>query len=482
MSNVGFLLGAGASYPFGIPMMREFYSNFVNYVRNKRSHCHGLMIKLESEAADYMDLETLISQLDKIRGIRDGLSALGRKDDGALAAELDVAEELRGYLDAYLIEVCEQFDRNKVKNTLTPFVQYCYDSNTHIFSTNYDRLIETAADGLGVACSDGFEQQSGRPEAAWIGDVEASQGIRLVKLHGSVNWYKEEGSGTIFRLERGYSLPSHEYRLTHGERALRPLMIIPTLEKTVLQIPYATLLTTFSDALLSMDLLIVIGNSMRDEHIRNTIAARLRGLYVVLVNPQADGQVSLFGDGEKVQAMPIGMEDFIRIGIPKLRQMSSEGLRSSVWGNSGDDVRAFVQEVLSGVDSVDGMSIEDRQVLERLRSGSSSERIEVMNGIGGEAHKEVILQLRNIAKEGSTESEQIGAVDALAEVGDMGSIDLLLEVVDESPTLAVKAEAILALKQILRQNGVDDSPYVQRFASRNQLERSLMSATVKVLH
>ena len=286
MANIGFFLGAGASYPFGIPMMRELYTNFVTHIQRTRPHCYSLIERLKNTSNTTLDLEVLISQLDKIRAIRDGLSVL-KPDTMPTIPEIELADELRGYLDAYLIEVCERFNVTKVGDFLGAFVKFCHDNDAYVFSTNYDRLIETAAEGLAVPCADGFEQGSHKPESAWTGHVSGTSGVKLIKLHGSVNWYREDGSGAIFRLEKGYSLPSHAYRLTHGDKALRPLMIIPTLEKTVLENPYSALLTVFSDALLQLKVLFVIGNSMRDEHIKNTIGARIEDLEVVLVNPDA---------------------------------------------------------------------------------------------------------------------------------------------------------------------------------------------------
>ena len=480
MSSVGFLLGAGASCPFGIPMMRDLYTEFVKFVKDKRPHCYDLLHKVEEDAQGFVDLEYLISELDKVRSIRDGLKTLRRNNNEELAWELDVADELRGYLEAYLIEVCERFDTSKVRSMLTIFVQFCHANNAYIFSTNYDRLIETAADELRLPYWDGFEQQSGHPESAWVGDISTSEGIKLVKLHGSVNWYKEEGSGTIFRLERGYSLPSHKYRLTHGKKALRPLMIIPTLEKAVLQNPYATLLTTFSDALTSIDLLIVIGNSMRDEHIRNTIEARLSGMDVVLVNPQGDIQKSLFGDVDNLHSIPIGMEEFIRIGIPKWQEMRIEGSLTDVGQGRREKVKEFVDEVLSAVNSNDGMNTDERLMVERLQRGSPEQKIEVMKSIGRTAHQEVLVLLRRTAQDSPNETEQIVAIDALGELGDAESVQLLLEVAEGSGPLAVKAEAILVLKHILQSNGMDDSTYVQRFSSGTLLEKALISATLNV--
>jgi len=81
MPKVGFLLGAGASFPFGIPMMRQFYEQFIDYVRTSRAHCLPLVEKLAGEAA-IPDLEILIQRLEQVRAIRPGLDILGQTADG----------------------------------------------------------------------------------------------------------------------------------------------------------------------------------------------------------------------------------------------------------------------------------------------------------------------------------------------------------------------------------------------------------------
>ena len=99
MPKVGFLLGAGASFPFGIPMMREFYTQFIDYVRTSRAHCMPLIERLVGENAN-PDLEVLIERLEQVRAIRFGLDILGNggKD---VTQRMDLADELRGYLDMF---------------------------------------------------------------------------------------------------------------------------------------------------------------------------------------------------------------------------------------------------------------------------------------------------------------------------------------------------------------------------------------------
>lgn len=473
MSKVGFLLGAGASYPFGIPMMRELYTGFAGYIAAKRPHCSAMMEQIAGGSGSTLDLEGIIAQLDKIRAVREGLEVLGRVTEQDLLEDLETADELRGYLDAYLIEVCERFLRPKVENKLSRLVEFCDGHGAYVFSTNYDRLIETACDAVSVSCIDGFEQNSNRPESAWLGALHQGKGVRLLKLHGSVNWYREELTGKIFRLEKGYSLPSHEYRLTHGDRALRPLMIIPTLEKVVLQNPYATLLTEFSDALRETEILVVIGSSMRDEHIRNTIGARSNGLEIILVNPQLDSYSSVFGDGTSVHLLPIGMEEFIDVGLPIL----VDALRCHAVGEEGEVrqmAEKYARDVTRAVGEISEMSEGDRKLVERLHTSSQEERIEIMRNIGKTVHKEVVATVRKTAREGSSEAERIAAIDALVTMEDVQSVDLLFEIAGEAASLAERAEAALAMKEVGERGGIDVSMRLDELAGRNEMMQALV--------
>lgn len=477
MTKVGFLLGAGASYPFGIPMMRELYTDFVKYIERTRPHCYSLVERIQATFGPTADLEALISQLDKIRAIRDGLAVLQPNDIPPMP-EIDVADELRGYLDAYLIEVCERFDMRKVRNLLSEFVNFCNDSDAYVFSTNYDRLIETAAAGLAIPCVDGFEQGSHKPESAWTGHDIGLSGVKLVKLHGSVNWYREDGSGAVFRLERGYSLPSHEYRLTHGDKALRPLMIIPTLEKSVLENPYAALLTVFSDALLQLEVLFVIGNSMRDEHIKNTIGARIGELEVVLVNPEADKLGPDFGVTDNVHAAPIGTEDFIAQGVPRLHELAEA---VQVADTTHEEVRLVVQNFVDAVvdtsNTYRGMK-EDEQVLaHKLKEAARDEKVEIIRNIQPGVHEEILSLLRKSAQYGGSESEQIAAIDSLAELGDTGAVDALYETARGRSSLPVRAEAALALKQIADTTGVDAKERLEHLTATDPIAKSVLETS-----
>lgn len=449
MIQVGFLLGAGASFPFGIPMMRQFYEQFIDYIRTARAHCMPLIERL-ADTTNSPDLEVLIQRLEQVRAMRSGLDILG-KGGQEIEGLIELAEELRGYLDMFLIETCEKFNDEKVKNKLSRLVKLASECGARVFTTNYDRLFEVAAVSAGLSYSDGFEERSSRPESKW--DGKFSQGLRLIKLHGSVNWYEEEGSMNLFRLERGYSLPSHEYRLTHGTRALRPLMIIPTLEKAVLKQPYAGLLTQFSDALNEVDVFVVIGNSLRDDHLRNTVIARMHRLNLVLVNPFARDQLSIVERPDSTHAVPLGIEQFIDFGLEPFRLLLTE-LDALSQDDRPTQIAAFAEQLAAMADRSQGMSeVENNHWLE-LKSGSVERELSVLASADQLIHPLLLDEVRNLALHATDETVKIAAIDALVDARGPESAQVMSDIVCTSGSLTVRAEAALALQSLANGGGL----------------------------
>ncbi|MHB8422276.1 MAG: SIR2 family protein [Leptospirales bacterium] len=465
MPKVGFLLGAGASFPFGIPMMRQFYEQFIDYVRTSRAHCLPLVEKLSGEAT-IPDLEVLIQHLEQVRAIRPGLDILGQSA-GEIVDHLALADELRGYLDMFLIETCEKFDHAKVKAKLSRFVTFAHTRDAYIFTTNYDRLIEVAATSINLPYSDGFEPASSHPESRWNG--EFSRGVRLVKLHGSVNWYEEEDSQNLFRLERGYSLPSHEYRLTHGKRALRPLMIIPTLEKVMLKQPYAGLLTQFSDALKEIDIFVVIGNSLRDDHLRNTVVARSLSLNIVLVNPAACDQTSIVGHSEATHAVPLGIEEFIDIGLDPFDRLLDE-LSKMPADEHKLRIASFAAELAALSDESRGMTEDERAQLGILKNGPIETKLDVLRSAGQSPHLAIVAEVRALALSSGDDTVRIAAIDALVDARGADAAEVLGEIVCAATSLPVRAEAALALQTL---NGGAAAEIVRRTADAVAGDRTI---------
>lgn len=443
MPKVGFLFGAGASFPFGIPMMRQFYTQFIDYIQTSRAHCMPLIESL-TKATTNPDLEILIERLEQIRAIRLGLTALGT-EAATISDQLDLADELRGYLDMFLIETCEKFDDVKVKKKLSMLAKTIHAHDGYVFTTNYDRLLEVAAGSIGIQCADGFEQASSRPESKWNG--EFSSGLRLIKLHGSVNWYEEEDSKSLFRLERGYSLPSHEYRLTHGSRALRPLMIIPTLEKAVVKPPYVGLLTQFSDALKEVDFFVVIGNSLRDDHLRNTVMSRMDRLNILMINPSARDQVDIVNRAESTHPLPMGIEQFIDIGLQRFDGLLSE-LAVLPAADHRFRIASFASDLAALADQSQSMNEAEQAQLAALKAGSVDARLKVLFDINQSSHLTIVSEVRLLALTATDDTTRIAAIDALVDARSVDAAEVLAEIVTAPGSLPVRAEAALALKSL----------------------------------
>lgn len=186
----------------------------------------------------------------------------------------------------------------------------------HIFTTNYDTLIEQALDDLRVQYFDGFSGKV-RPafdpsvygiDVYYPGDVAEGRVRRydkfalLSKLHGSVSWRVDEGRRELVQLhpnlaqikdwrESTQAPTARHEKLEQIDRELGfPISILPTSEKMVqtLELPYAHLFRLFGARLAQpQSFLMVIGYGFGDAHINKLIddAMSNPGLVMLVVDP-----------------------------------------------------------------------------------------------------------------------------------------------------------------------------------------------------
>ncbi|MGB6837083.1 MAG: SIR2 family protein [Dehalococcoidia bacterium] len=127
-----------------------------------------------------------------------------------------------------------------------------------VFTTNYDRAIETFADQAGVPIEYGF--QPGHTRSIWNPErfhdyraPDSKYALVLFKLHGSVTWYKD---GRTVR-----SVAAAQRDLSGWEN----MLIYPGETKTgVLEEPYHTCFTYLRHCLYHARCCLVIGYSFRD--------------------------------------------------------------------------------------------------------------------------------------------------------------------------------------------------------------------------
>lgn len=184
----------------------------------------------------------------------------------------------------------------------------------HVFTTNYDTLIEQALDDLGAHYADGFVGRS-RPrfdpasyglDIYFPGDVAEGRVRRfdkyaqLFKIHGSVSWFGEQGETfqrhgflpDLVAWRKSGDTPGR--RMTDlrsiGARLGAEVAILPTANKfaQTLDLPYAHLFRAFGSKLAQpQTFLMVVGYGFGDRHINRIIddAMANPGLVLLVVDP-----------------------------------------------------------------------------------------------------------------------------------------------------------------------------------------------------
>lgn len=442
--KVSFLIGAGFSAPFGVPTMGPFYSDFVEEAKSRYPTLTTSLDRAINKAGSEPDLENLLSVLNAASEVGAGLPEDLLND--AIRDWATGAGTLRGHLLSYIVERCESFDRARAVEACAPFAQGLGGSGAAIFSTNYDRVIEHACQVAGVELSDGFQRGLGNQASPWRADFDG--GLVLAKLHGSVTWYVDpsEKEGYL-RLDRGYALPGPEFHLSRGGKDLTPLMIIPTLEKEVLRAPYAHLAHLFSDRLSRTALLVVMGSSLRDEHLVTSIRFRGSKLVVLVVGLNAAGAAGRLEGVNHTVALEASAENFLRNCTPQLL-----GLVRSADGDLSADELARATEEFAGeqrrvLSEVGDLDEEQGRSLADLRDGEPPLALRALSRLRGRANR--VLVDATVALLDSPNAEvRCAAAGNLGTVASTDAVEPLKRAALDDPSDLVRIESGLALNEI----------------------------------
>jgi hypothetical protein len=181
----------------------------------------------------------------------------------------------------------------------------------HIFTTNYDRLIERGCDLAGLRTIDRFVGalspvfRASRIEVDMHYDPPGIRGeprfmegvVRLTKLHGSLDWFFDKGEGRIFRKGIPFGAPA-----SHTDIPKAPVdtvMIYPNPAKDVetTQHPYAELFRDFAAAACRPNAVIMTyGYGFGDDHVNRIILDMLTipSTHLVIVTYEADDRLKAF--------------------------------------------------------------------------------------------------------------------------------------------------------------------------------------------
>ena len=334
------LLGAGASKEAGVPTTFEMTEQLVARLAESQPYsqstqainfiCGALMAyDAAGGASPYMglDVERVFTAVELLAERRElevtpfvaswhqavdawdrpsAPSSVGRDISDALAKglsggsfyERDIDRALQRFVDAKTAtgtgETYRQLQRRMIHELrslvathpkevayLAPLVAAGRTSEGITVATvNYDLSIEHAGAREGVNVSTGIEQWDRERRLIW------SDGVRLLKLHGSIDWCWEpvkyeppKGQFPRRRLQK-VDDPSDETR--------DPVVVFGQRGKLRSEGPFLSLLSEFEKQLSVTNRLIVVGFSFRDEHINEAIRHWLAedyGRTIVLVDP-----------------------------------------------------------------------------------------------------------------------------------------------------------------------------------------------------
>lgn len=271
--------GAGTSVELGVPAMLGMGEEFIAH-SNQWDIEPVLVHKLMGNS---LDIEFLIEALDRICTARSSLEVLN-----GVATQLGSIDKIRAEVEWFVQHAAERIVANEAKLMWGAVLRAAAATDLTLVTTNYDRAIELAANSEGVSLDDGFAPFGDGETASWVGFQKEGHRLRLVKLHGSTDWYSSGEFSTPTKLRHPMPLFGRAtLRLTSGIE-LGSALILPSREKLLTHSPYPRLSQVFLNAADSCDLAVFVGSSLRDHHIRGAVESIVQRAPVILVSPSGD--------------------------------------------------------------------------------------------------------------------------------------------------------------------------------------------------
>ena len=309
MPKVALFLGAGASRAFDYPTTREFVDNLREVLAEREKRVLDSFLK----TPDVSDVEHVLQIIDRvidfdsvpyINKLFRGKAVFSINIEGNVFRWHDFVETCKRIKEKIISELHRQyeFDENKLEKIIE-----CYDGlfdsiyfsvpksirakelkTTHVFTTNYDSVIEYYCAKKQIDFTCGFELERFTRRQFWnpelFNDVD---GLKLYKLHGSLDW-RETNDGKIERLstEEQVSGATKKYK--------RNILIYPAQKEYVSEQPFIALMNYFERVLNAHDVCLVIGFSFRDPYINRVFIDFLRAnpnRKLIVVSPTASKNV-----------------------------------------------------------------------------------------------------------------------------------------------------------------------------------------------
>ena len=179
----------------------------------------------------------------------------------------------------FLSETCFKFDRDKAMKINSGFVETLAKKGYCAYSTNYDFAFEYVALEKQISIADNFIKKGQRH--IWNDKIEFNNdnSLKLIKLHGSVTWYKD-GNGTIERIH-------YPTNINPVGKKVENIVIVPTRFKDIYDQHFFALYSYYLSSLAKAKIIIIAGHSLRDDYLRAAIIERMRqgDFQIVVIDP-----------------------------------------------------------------------------------------------------------------------------------------------------------------------------------------------------
>jgi hypothetical protein len=165
-----------------------------------RDHLHDL--SLPADVVEKIDalvgdpLNDMEHAIDVIDGKEAGHKVALKLGESVDEAEIAPYRTIRQEAEWFVQHCCERIKLEAAVRMWSPTLRTASDTDLTIASTNYDRAVEMAAARLSLNIEDGFEDFSGKEYATWRGPKEGDD-IKLLKLHGSTDWYRTSNDNVL---------------------------------------------------------------------------------------------------------------------------------------------------------------------------------------------------------------------------------------------------------------------------------------------
>ena len=270
-----FLMGAGCSVCAGLPLMVDLTDKVAEKMGEETK---GILDVVQAEVEG--NIEDILSQLINYLAITE------KRKDNSLQIQIGTLPCKEGDLQAAVQEikgrVADIISRKlKISKEHRKFVRAIHRtqrpgrnairSSTCYVVLNYDTLLEYALGFEGISYADGM---SGGATGWWDPKTFSETNFRanVLKIHGSLDWYRDADSEVIRRLPR---------HIIKKKNQISPIIIAPAESKyaETQSEPYATLMKQFEEKLNKSSgdtSLFIMGYGFGDDHVNSRIEGALR--------------------------------------------------------------------------------------------------------------------------------------------------------------------------------------------------------------